>query len=204
MEFEQNDLLLLKTISLCNDNGVSCSDIRIQKILYLISIKKDLTYNFVMYKNGPHSFELQDDITKLKAYMIIRETYKSNLVGLSIYDKEKIKGFISSTLDKDLSDKLENIFNLVKELSVKQLEELTTNIYFEKNLSKPTKNTDNEILFTIFKYSYPSVIDQMNPDFKTCIRNEDCRALYDDFNESFKKNTEIFNFIKNQLILKSI
>lgn len=204
MEFEQNDLLLLKTVSLCNDNNVSCSDIRIQKILYLVNIKKKLTYNFVMYKNGPHSFELQDDIAKLKAYMIIKETYKSNLVGLSIYNEDIIKGFINSTLEKNLSDELEIIFNMVKELSVKQLEELTTNIYFEKNVSESGKGTDNEIVFTIFKYSYPSVIDQRNSDFEACIRNEDCKILYEDFNKSFKENTKIFDFIKNKLILKSI
>lgn len=201
MEFEQNDLLLLKTISLCNDNGVSCSDIRIQKILYLVSIKKDLTYNFVMYKNGPHSFELQDDITKLKAYMIIRETYKSNLIGLSIYNKDIKNELINSTLEKDLSDKLENIFNLVKELSVKQLEELTTKLFFERNQNQIEKNN---IIFSIFKYSHPSIIDQNNSDYESCLKDKECKISYDKFSESFISNDSIFENITKRLLIKTI
>lgn len=201
MELGQNDLLLLKTISLCNDNHISCSDIRIQKILYLVSIKTDLTYSFVMYKNGPHSFELQDDITKLKTYMIIRETYKSNLVGLNVYNEDKIKGFINGKLDKNLSDKLEIIFNLVKELSVKQLEELTTKLFFERNQNPVEKSN---IIFSIFKYSHPSIIDQNNFDYESCLKDTECKITYDKFSESFINNNSIFESITKRLLIKTI
>jgi uncharacterized protein YwgA len=69
MDRMQNAALLLRLIERLREQGSWCGETHVQKATFFL---KNLTqvpmpYDFILYKHGPFSFELRDELTALRA-----------------------------------------------------------------------------------------------------------------------------------------
>ena len=69
MERLQRAAVLLSLIEQLKDRGSWCGDTHIQKTTYFLQelLKVPLGFEFILYKHGPYSFDLEDEITALRA-----------------------------------------------------------------------------------------------------------------------------------------
>ena len=69
MERIKNITILLQLIESLRKNGSWCGETHIQKAIYSLQQLKGvpLNFNFVLYKHGPFSFDLRDELTAMRA-----------------------------------------------------------------------------------------------------------------------------------------
>src|SRR5438552_4067608 len=68
------DGVLIELIEVLGKNGSWCGETHIQKSAYFLSrLEHDsIRFNFVLYKHGPFSFDLRDELTALRARSFLR------------------------------------------------------------------------------------------------------------------------------------
>jgi len=120
-----------------NEHGSWCGETHIQKAMYFMKelFPEVVDYSFMLYKYGPFSFELRDDIGIMVAEKILE------VVPLSPYGPKIIPGKLSnrikSLFPKTLSrwqEKIEFIAEELKDKDVKELEPLATALYVIKTM----------------------------------------------------------------------
>ena len=112
--------ILLELISELKKEVSWCGETHIQKSTFFLEemLNVPLELDFIMYKYGPYSFELNDDLTALRAYhylfIIPQDPYG---VSYSLKDEEnKLKKFYKKDIEK-YSDKISSAAKfLVKRL----------------------------------------------------------------------------------------
>jgi hypothetical protein len=137
--------LLLKLIDKLHEKGSWCGETHIQKATFFLQelMKVPTGFDFILYKHGPFSFDLRDELTALRA---------DSLIGLEphwpygprIVPKD-LSEYIQKTYSKTLT-KYENSIDFVaKKLGnqgVADLERLATALYV--TLSTATGTPVNE------------------------------------------------------------
>ena len=128
--------ILLELISELKNVGSWCGETHIQKSAFFLEemLGVPLELGFIMYKYGPYSFELSDDLTALRAYNYIDlmplEPYG---VTYSLKDEEnKLKKFY----EKDIEEYSEKIFSIAETFgnrTVVELEKLATAFFVYNN-----------------------------------------------------------------------
>lgn len=78
--------VLLDVIKKLRAKGSWCGETHIQKAAFVLQqiSKSKLGYKFVIYKHGPYSFELRDELTAMKASEIVELTFPQQGYGPSI------------------------------------------------------------------------------------------------------------------------
>ncbi|MBM9536672.1 hypothetical protein [Desulfobulbus alkaliphilus] len=75
----QRDSVLISLIEALRDRGSWCGETHMQKISYFLQelLEVPLSFNFILYKHGPYSFDLSDTLAQMEADFLIRPVPKS-------------------------------------------------------------------------------------------------------------------------------
>lgn len=127
--------LLTRLIDKMEENGSWCGETHIQKAVYVAQEIVDLPtgYEFILYKHGPFSFDLRDELTALRADKVVelepRWHYGPGIVNTQ--GASGIQKLYPKTLGK-YADKIEFVSKAIGAKDVAELEKLTTALYVRK------------------------------------------------------------------------
>ena len=129
----QRDALLLYLIEALKSRKSWCGETHLQKATYFLQelLGVPLGFKFILYKYGPFSFDLRDEITAMRAdnmliYKIQPEPYGPSIVPGESF--QTIKERFPITLEK-YSKQVEFIANIFGNKGVSELERLATALY---------------------------------------------------------------------------
>jgi len=135
----KRDTLLLALIEKLKDRGNWCGETHIQKTTYFLQemLNVPLEFDFILYKHGPYSFDLSDEIIYIKANgfveVVPREPY-----GPSIFPTNhvsKLKELFKRTI-ATYEDKINFVAEKLSDKKVVELEQLATALYVSLNGEK--------------------------------------------------------------------
>ena len=128
--------ILLELISELKNAGSWCGETHIQKSAFFLEEMLDvpLELDFIMYKYGPYSFELNDDLTALRAYNYVSlEPQPPYGVTYSLKDEEnKLKKFYEDDIE-EYSEKISSVAETFGNKTVVELEKLATAFFIYNN-----------------------------------------------------------------------
>src|SRR5260370_9320695 len=86
MSYSLRCALIVDLLKKLRERGSWCGETHIQKALYISQdlAKANFGYKFVMYKHGPFSFDLKDELAAMRANGIIEFTFPQRGYGPSI------------------------------------------------------------------------------------------------------------------------
>ncbi len=136
MTDEQKAVVFLDFIDLLKSSGSWCGETHVQKGTYFLQevTKVPLGFEFVFYKHGPYSFDLNDEITSLMADLMLavkaREPY-----GPTILLGENSQSFLDRypRTRKQFRHQAEFIAARLGKKNVKELERLATALFVTRN-----------------------------------------------------------------------
>ncbi|VVB84456.1 Uncharacterised protein [uncultured archaeon] len=140
----QRDAVILSMVENLRAKGSWCGETHIQKAIYFVQelFNVPLEFEFVLYKHGPYSFDLCDELTAMRAYVLLRLQLQPDPYGPSF-----IPGKGSKLLRKLYPKTLKKYDPMVKfvadkfgEKGVAELERLATALYVTREI-----NTDNSV-----------------------------------------------------------
>lgn len=69
MNYSQQRAVIIKLIKSLTENGSWCGETHIQKASYCLKevTKTPIEFEFILYKHGPFSFDLRDELTAMRA-----------------------------------------------------------------------------------------------------------------------------------------
>ena len=128
--------ILLELISELKNAGSWCGETHIQKSAFFLEemLGVPLDLGFMMYKYGPYSFDLNDDLTALRAYNYVSlEPQPPYGVTYSLKDEEnKLKKFYEDDIE-EYSKKISSVAETFGNKTVVELEKLATAFFiYEK------------------------------------------------------------------------
>jgi len=144
MDRLEKDAILLTLIEQLKAQESWCGETHIQKATYLLQdlLKVDTGFDFILYKHGPYSFDLTDELKTMRADSFL------SLESSPPYGPVFKKGEMGDTLLGDYSsiiakfDKEINfVSNKLGKMRVKELEKLTTAIFIKKEGGKDDQDS---------------------------------------------------------------
>lgn len=135
----QRDAILLSLINEMKTRKSWCGETHIQKATYFLQelMEVPMNFEFILYKHGPYSFDLSDEVTAMRADSLLE--YQTRLpYGPSLFPTKEGKEFLlryPKTLS-NYADKINFIAEKIGILGVADLERLATALYvtFNENL----------------------------------------------------------------------
>jgi len=132
-EIVSKEAIILKLTERLRHHKSWCGETHIQKSAYLLQelMKVPLGFNFILYKHGPFSFDLKDELTEMRADFLLGwqerpDPYRDSLMvaplgeGLLEMDATEVKKY---------SDPIEFIATIINNKGVKDLEKISTAFY---------------------------------------------------------------------------
>ncbi len=115
------------------DRGSWCGETHIQKAVYFLQelLKVPLGYRYMLYKHGPFSFDLRDEITELRVYELFRLEPRPVPYGPSLRptkNAEELKSRFPKTLNNYVKQ-LAFVAEALGSRGVADLERLATALY---------------------------------------------------------------------------
>jgi uncharacterized protein YwgA len=73
MENLFDEAILISLINKLREQDSWCGETHVQKSTYILKefLRVPLSFDFILYKHGPFSFELQDKLTEMRAYRLL-------------------------------------------------------------------------------------------------------------------------------------
>lgn len=146
MERLERQAILLELIKRLRSRGSWCGETHIQKATYFLQdlYKVPLGFDFILYKHGPFSFDLRDEITAMRADSILKLLAPPLPYGPSLVPGE------NSNLVLDLfrkacerhSQQLQCVSDKLANKGVANLEQLATAFYVSQNLVHDEKTVE--------------------------------------------------------------
>ena len=126
------------------DHGSWCGETHIQKAVYFLQelLRVPLGYGYILYKHGPFSFDLRDEITELRVYELFRLETRPVPYGPSLRpttNAEELKSRYPTTLN-NYSKRLAFVAEALDGKGVADLERLATALF----VSLTAKDVDPE------------------------------------------------------------
>lgn len=139
MKRSQRDAVLISQIENMIAKGSWCGETHIQKAAYFLQalLGVPLEFDFILYKHGPFSFDLSDEITALRADALLRYQARPYPYGSSIVPTEEGHSFLDGypkTL-KRYADQISFVADTLGNMGVAELERLATALYVSLNQS---------------------------------------------------------------------
>lgn len=137
MEKLLRSAIIIELIDKLNKAGSWTGETHIQKSTFFLQEfnKVPLNYDFILYKYGPYSFELSDDLAFLRADEYL-ELIPSPPYGASYQVRDR-KSILSKFFKKEIEPFSKKIDTIATNIGIKQvteLEKLATILYIEKKL----------------------------------------------------------------------
>jgi len=135
----QKAAVLAKLVDRMRDSGSWCGETHVQKAVYFLQVLLGVPteYLFILYKHGPFSFDLRDEITDFRAYELFRLEPQRPPYGPRLNttpNVDKVKGLYPKTLDK-LDKQIGFVAEKLDGKGVAELERLATALYVTRLLS---------------------------------------------------------------------
>jgi uncharacterized protein YwgA len=131
--------ILLSLIEHLKGRGSWCGETHVQKATYFLKelLGVPLEFNFILYKYGPYSFDLSDELVAMRADSLIRLVSNSPFgPTLAPGDAtEQVKKQFPRTLEK-FESQIAFVANKLGEKKVSELEALSTALYVLLNEGK--------------------------------------------------------------------
>lgn len=149
MKRMQQDAVLLSLIEAMKKKGSWCGETHIQKAAYFLQemLNVPMSFEFILYKHGPFSFDLSDEVTAMRADGLLE--YKTRLpYGPSLFLTKECQEFLDrypKTLDK-YSEKVLFVAEKIGAMGVADLERLATALYVTLNENSCGKLRENSII----------------------------------------------------------
>ena len=117
-----------------------CGEAHIQKTAYFLKelMGVPMNYDFIIYKHGPYSFDLHDDLMAMKANRFLKTESRSRYYGPSFMQGELVDVLtrrFSKTLQK-YERQMEFIAAELSDKNVRQLERLGTALFITSKESE--------------------------------------------------------------------
>lgn len=133
MEGLKRKVLVLSLLRRMKDEDSWCGETHVQKCLYFLQemMGAPTDYPFILYKHGPFSFELRDDLTAMRVDGLVEVHVRSNIYGPSL-SPGPIAQALLERFPKTLQEYDSQISFIAKRLSPKnvaELERLATALY---------------------------------------------------------------------------
>ena len=127
------------------ENGSWCGETHIQKVAYFLQrlMGVPIGYNFVLYKHGPYSFELHDDLTAMRANHFLKIKSRDPY-GPSFWIGD-LGGAVTNRFPNTLGQfkpHIEFIANELGDKGVVQLERLATALLVTPKCATPQVSVD--------------------------------------------------------------
>ncbi len=140
----QRDAVILSLIENLRAKGSWCGETHIQKATYFTQelLRVPLEFGFVLYKHGPYSFDLSDELTAMRADTILKLHPQPPPYGPSFIHSigsKLIKKLYPKTLKK-YNPMVKFVADKLGDRGVTELERLATALYVTREI-----NTDNSI-----------------------------------------------------------
>lgn len=132
----QREAILLSLIEKLKDCGSWCGETHIQKATYFLQelLNVPLGLDFILYKHGPFSFDLKDELNIMQSDMILKSV-PQDPYGSSLYPGETSNQIKESypALIRQYEDLISFIAQKLNNKGVAELEKLATALYVTKN-----------------------------------------------------------------------
>ncbi len=145
MERFKNITILLQLTESLRKHGSWCGETHIQKATYSLQQLKGvpLNFHFILYKHGPFSFDLRDELTAMRAdgliaFKIVNASYGPQLV---ITERGKKIQDLFAKIVNEYGNSVQFIGSNLGNKGVVELEKLATALYVTKDM-KIKKNAD--------------------------------------------------------------
>lgn len=148
MKRMQQDAVLLSLINEMKAKGSWCGETHIQKAAYFLQalMQVPMSFEFILYKHGPYSFDLNDEVTALRADRLLE--YKTRLpYGPSLFPTKEGQEFLiryPKTLSK-YAEKIQFIAEKIGTMGVADLERLATALFVTLNENENVKSREIRI-----------------------------------------------------------
>ena len=136
--------LVTRLIELLREKDSWCSETHIQKATLFVQdlMKVPLGFDFILYKHGPFSFDLRDELTSLRADELVRlEPQWSFGPRINLTERSKYIQDISSKTLKKYNDRIAFVVDKLGAKKVTELEGLAT-AFFLKQRGEAGVSTD--------------------------------------------------------------
>jgi len=135
MDRFEKDAILVTLIECLKGNGSWCGETHIQKSAYLLQklTNLDLGFDFILYKHGPFSFDLSDELLAMQIDNFIEHipTPPYGSCYTLAKQSEKLKNHYYDFIEEN-KDKIKFITQKVGQKGVAELETLATALYVTK------------------------------------------------------------------------
>ena len=137
MERLKRSAIVLSLIERLREKGGWCGETHIQKTTYFLQklLKVPLGFNFILYKHGPYSFDLSDELMAMRADMLIQlksqQPYGPSIVAGPT--SKQLKQLFPKTL-REYESKVCFIANQLADYGVADIERIAT-VFFVANES---------------------------------------------------------------------
>jgi uncharacterized protein YwgA len=130
--------IIVSLVEALRGEGSWCGETNIQKAAYFLKevARVPLEYSFVLYKYGPYSFDLTEDLTALCADDVLKLKSPDPKYGPSYWPGRMAK-FVRSQYPKTIAAYLPNVQFVAKKLgskTVTDLERLATSLYVRRKI----------------------------------------------------------------------
>ncbi|GIW90161.1 MAG: hypothetical protein KatS3mg109_0593 [Pirellulaceae bacterium] len=138
MNRRQAQAVLIRLIEKLREQESWCGETHVQKAMYIWKemLGVDVDFDFLLYKHGPFSFDLRDELTAMRADGLLKLKFQDPGYGPSIVPgeaAESLKRRFPKTL-KRYEHQIEFIAKKFGEKTVTELERLATALYVTKKL----------------------------------------------------------------------
>lgn len=133
MKPKQKRAVISMLVEALQEHGSWCGETHIQKATYCLQevTNVPLEFNFILYKHGPFSFDLRDELTAMRAYGFLDIRLNPYPYGPSLCITETAKALIQNfpeTLQK-FNKQISFIAKALGDKAVAELERLATALY---------------------------------------------------------------------------
>ena len=151
--------LLTRLMERLREKGSWCGETHVQKSTFFLQdlMKVPLGFDFILYKHGPFSFDLRDDLTGLRADELVRlEPQWPFGPRIALTDRsEYIQGIYSKTLEK-YDDGITFVAGKLGNKGVMDLERLATAFYVTQRVEAGASVDERVERLTQLKPHIPS------------------------------------------------
>jgi hypothetical protein len=175
MERIKNIAVLLQLIQSLHENNSWCGETHIQKATYSLQQLKGvpLNYNFVLYKHGPFSFDLRDELAAMRAdglleYKIVNESYGPQI---AITPRGNLIQSICGKTGDEYKDSVRFIGLKLGNKGVVELEKLATALFVTRDMGISDKHSRKERIVKLKPHIKPDDAEKAVNDIDVLIKS---------------------------------